>query len=56
MTRTMNITMEISFVERVRHVFTTCGRKAAVEQKAASSPIHVSQGRLAIPFVVIEYF
>jgi len=53
MTRIMNITREISFVDRVRHVFTTCGTKAAVEQKAANRPIHVSQGRLAISFVTI---
>lgn len=55
MMSTVNITREMSFVDRVRHVFITCGRNAAVEQNAANRPTQVSQGRLAIPFAIMGH-
>ena len=53
---TVNIPSEMSFVERVRQVFITCGRNATVEQNAASKPTQVSQEISANPFVIMGAF
>ena len=39
--KTRNMTSEMSLVERVRHVLTTCGRNATVVQNAAARPMDV---------------